>query len=111
GCYLRLLYSMWAPGPQPPHEPVPPLPPPVGNEPGSRAFAGHGSPAPARWGPGSASNVVVQEELVGNRPDVHLVELPRPLVPQPGVQQVPGEHVAFQQELVVRLERVERSGQ
>src|ERR1700758_4466821 len=43
------------------------------------------------------SDVVVQEELVGVRPQGHRVDLFRPLVGQPGLDQVGRKHTALEQ--------------
>src|SRR6516225_5365469 len=54
------------------------------------------------------SDVVVEEELVGVWAQPHLVDFAGALVAQMGVDDIRGEHVAFQQKSVVGFERIER---
>src|SRR3954447_20956644 len=53
----------------------------------------------------TVSDVVVEEELVGVRPQPDRVDLRRHLVVDVGVDEVGREHVALEQELVVGLQR------
>src|SRR5256886_16826117 len=55
-----------------------------------------------------ASNVVIQEELVGMRPQRDRIDLLGPLVGQPRLDYVLGEHAPLEQEVVVRFERGQR---
>src|SRR5689334_10424729 len=57
---------------------------------------------------GQGSNVEVQRELVGVRPQADRIDLLLALVPDPRADHVAGEHVALQQELVVLLQVVQR---
>ena len=61
--------------------------------------------------PGAKSDVVVHLELVRVRAEADRVDLVRPLVLDPGLDEVLGEHVALGQVLVVALEPVEDSVQ
>src|SRR6266702_3235699 len=53
------------------------------------------------------SHVVIQEELVGVRPQRHRVDLPGALVVEPRLDEVGREHSPLQQKRVVRLERLQ----
>src|SRR5271166_689504 len=57
------------------------------------------------WSP---SAVVVEQKLVRVRPQTHFVDLARALVVEVSLHQVLGEDVAFEKELMIVLERVER---
>src|SRR5581483_3576933 len=61
-----------------------------------------------RVGTRAGSAVVVQGELHRMRPEAHRVDLVLALPRDPGLDEVLAEDVALEQELVVRLERVER---
>src|SRR5262245_8037193 len=66
-----------------------------------------------RWNAAAAaesvgSEVVVQEELVRHGAQAHRIDLALALVLHPGLEQIAGEDVAAEQELVVLLERGER---
>src|SRR3546814_11790835 len=66
-------------------------------------------PAPrSRAAAVAGSDVVVEDELVGVRPQADLVALARPLVEDIGVGHVLGEDVAGQQAMVVPRQRLPR---
>ncbi len=62
----------------------------------------------ALGGDDNALQIVVQDELVRVGPKPDRVHFFRPLVPEPGLDDVLGEDVALQEELVIPLERIER---
>src|SRR5206468_5479113 len=53
-------------------------------------------------------NVIIQRELVRMRPQPDGVHFFLALVPDPGADDVAGEHVALEQELVVFFQAIER---
>jgi len=57
-----------------------------------------------------ASQIVVEEELVGHGTEVNGSQLALALIGDPGLDQVGSEDVALQQELVIFLESVEHFG-
>src|SRR6266851_9066335 len=58
------------------------------------------------WNP-PRSHVVVEDEFVRMRAEAHFVHFARMLVFQIGLDHVAREHVALEEELVVRLKRIE----
>src|SRR6185295_17890116 len=68
---------------------------------------GRGTPYLRRWALIIALDVVVERELVRMRTQPNRIDLILPLVLDPGLDQVRGEHVALEEELVVLLEVVE----
>src|SRR6267143_440858 len=78
---------------------------------------GAGAPAPTPWqrwarqARGARTlRVVIEEELVRMRTQGDGIDLALTLVGDPGVDQVLGEDITLEQELVVGLERIEHLG-
>src|SRR5204862_2145099 len=65
------------------------------------------SPYPLLTPATDLSDVEVEVELIRVRAQAHLIQLPLALVGDPGLDHVRGKDVAAEQELVVRLQRVQ----
>ncbi len=76
--------------------------------------AGPGGPLCTGGSPGCglrASQVVIQEELVRDRAQIHGRQFALALVADPGLDKIGREHTAFEQESVIFLKRVENLAQ
>ena len=65
-------------------------------------------PAARGSGTGARSDVIIEKELIGMRPEANFVDLARPLIVKVSFNYVLRKNVSNEKEFMVLLERIER---